>query len=257
MNSAIVSAAFSDLGHRSPDWYRQPAIDFQSACPLPYILWTQTENIPHFPFNVRTADPNELVSSFWGRDDWMTEYRRAMEYNPMRHTLTPARKPQVLGAWLGKFEMMRRVFDTTDYDGLLWVDAGCMKSNYFSHDASLYRGITINACQMERFVDSLEGKAALLCRFRMWGQYHMPQQWMTEMVPTGKAKFGVLATFFWVSRSHFDEFYRICRANWLRLISENKAGTEENAMALYAWEYDAATLEHPAWHHSLGLKLKD
>jgi len=62
--------------------------------------------------------------------------------------------------------------------------------------------------------------------------------------------------FIFVRRDAFDDLYARVREAWARLIADGKAGTEENALTLYAWGREVRSFDSAAWERMLGFRVK-
>jgi hypothetical protein len=45
------------------------------------------------------------------------------------------------------------------------------------------------------------------------------------------------------------------RGAWARLIADGKAGTEENALTLYAWGREVRSFDSAGWERMLGFRI--
>jgi hypothetical protein len=258
LNVGIVTAAFLGLTSRPDDYYIRPAEDLYRQSPVPAFIFTQPEHRHRFAAPTHPADPDLLANAFW-RPGWRELYQKLIRRNPTHCYSRQRHYPRVLGAWLGKFELLRRVFDDPGFgrlDALLWWDAGFSISFHLGHDPGRYSGFEIDpGLAVTSLRELLRCPLALVhCPF---GVFHMPAAWMEPYRPAGRAAADLAhpAMFMFVRRDAFDELHAGVREAWARLIADGKAGTEENALTLYAWGRDVRSFDSVGWERMLGFGI--
>ena len=251
----IATSAFLGLNNRPSKYYLDTAEELYRQSPIPVKVFTQPENQSKFSIPTESALPYELAAKFW-KPGWEAEYSELIKRNPTHCQSMQAKYPAVLGAWLGKLELMKRVFETTDCESVLWQDAGHIISSQLNHDAEKYSGFTIDKERMMSCVDKLMERNITLCQWSFCGR-NMPEAWYREYWSFGsKPPYNIFGPFIFCQRHAFQTFYAGVQSKWEILIRDGKAGTEEDALTLLAWGFSPRTWTYEEWCENLGIKIK-
>lgn len=202
-----------------------------------------------------------LLLDFWPEANWRKEYAKRLENNHSSTALRREGSHDLLCCYLGKFTMISKALDM-GYTHVLWIDAGHAVSFFYDHDIYRYVRYPMNGERMVEAVNSLCGSYDLLLAHRKNQRisFHMS---LTSMLLYAK-EFGLSsdrlrwywATFMLVSQNAVQDFVNGCRYWWFRLMKDGLAGTEENAMTLYAWNnYDIKSFALQRWMSELGIKV--
>jgi hypothetical protein len=262
----VVTFAFFGIRNDRPDaYYFNPLSDFVSRLPSHsadfrlkiYGNRRAERQLKNLTFaEITICEPEDLMSQVWQTPFALDIYNRLIRLNPNLRTSSQAKNSRLIAVWLAKLGAINQIF-SAGADVCFWFDAGHWVSYQCDHRISRYQSELQNIFQPNGFTDRLLDGAR---QFGVIGcqtsgnrrNFHMPIKWMHEYADSMKLDRSSppplnLAVFGLIDKRYAKIFYNRFQYWWLKLINDERAGTEENALTLMFWEQQWKALSYQQW----------
>jgi len=262
----IVLISFAYLGiklHRPDEYYLTPLRDFleRASSNTNIQIYTRPEHVNRLNTilsrgTIIGLEPETLMAEIWPEPKALEIYHRLIRNNPSRKNSSQAKYLRLIAVWLGKLAAMRRAF-LDGADACFWFDAGHWVSVLCHHKVSQYAFSLQNEIDFTGLTDRLADHSL---RYGIMGcerlnsrpSFHMPMSWMHEYIANqNELKIEGLqfssGVFLLIHRQYAEKFFDRYSYWWERLISDGKAGTEENAITLVQWEQQYKMATYCEW----------
>ena len=253
MKISIVTSIFHLRKTRPLGYYLKPAQDLvedMSGSDIDIHLYTNLAS-SHFASaeNVHIYSPSidELVQFFWNDPNWRNMYSDMLSDRP-DHRFEEKLIPELIGIWLGKFEMVYRA--SLQSDCVLWQDSG-IRMGLFQKDFSLYSKVSSLPWLYQSSIERLtfQHPMTLLSTDNYRDPFHGVDMKRYDR-RTDLCRAGMF-----LLRSEEAEFLRNSIAeNWRLMTSRGDFGTEENPLTLTYWSrHDFHQMSYSDWLAVFGL----
>ena len=253
MKLSIVTSVYKLRKIRSLDFYLRPLNDFLKDMKESDIIvnvhtdldFNLFENSSNFNFHSTSID--ELINFFWDDKDWRDTYRKALiDRSSLRFEEKDI--PELIGIWLGKFEMMFRASLNSDY--VLWQDAGILSYLYGRKDENYKR----YKCKPDKYKSGVK-KIIKNSNFAFLSSDKNPEFYHGVKMSNYNNLNNYCRGGFILSRSENVLYLKNqIKFFWNLLLTNKDFGTEENPLTLFQWDNkDCVVLNYDSWLYQLGI----